>query len=274
MSDLECVQGIRAISFSPVGGTETIVNALAENLGKALGIPVKKTSFTLPEKREMPLVCSPEELVVFGTPVYAGRVPNLLLPFLSTIQGNGAWVIPVVVFGNRNYDDALLELGRILQNTHAQVIAGGAFVSQHAFSNVLGAGRPNEEDCAQLQVFATAIVHKCQAKDKTKPIFLEDERKLVYFTPRDRHGTFIDIRKVTPKVGDTCNQCGLCAQRCPLGSINPENVREMTGACMKCCACEKHCPQGARYFDDPGYIYHREELEALYEKHAPVFWQV
>ena len=33
---------------------------------------------------------------------------------------------------------------------------------------------------------------------------------------------------------------------------------------MKCCKCIKGCPRGAKYFDDAGYLYHKEELEAMY----------
>jgi len=56
-----------------------------------------------------------EDAVVFGVPVYAGRVPNVLLKYLDKVQGNGALAVPIVLFGNRNYDDALIELRNILE---------------------------------------------------------------------------------------------------------------------------------------------------------------
>ncbi|MBQ5708933.1 MAG: ferredoxin, partial [Anaerotignum sp.] len=60
----------------------------------------------------------------------------------------------------------------------------------------------------------------------------------------------------------------ICAEVCPMGSINPENTKEYIGICIKCCACVKKCPSQARYYDDPGYLYHKEELEELYERRA------
>ena len=48
-------------------------------------------------------------------PVYAGRIPNLLLlKYLTSVKGNDALAVPIVLFGNRNYDDALIELRDIL----------------------------------------------------------------------------------------------------------------------------------------------------------------
>ena len=92
-----------------------------------------------------------------------------------------------------------------------------------------------------------------------------------YYKPRDREGNFINILKVKP-VTDLakCGGCGLCAQKCPMGSIAPDNVAEVAGICIKCCACVKGCPTGAKYFTDEGYLYHQHELEEMYQRRAEV----
>ena len=89
-----------------------------------------------------------------------------------------------------------------------------------------------------------------------------------YYRPRDRKGNPVDIRRVKPLTGDGCVNCGLCARVCPMGSISPENVREFTGICIKCGACIKKCPQHAKYYDDAGYLYHRNELEEGLKRRA------
>ena len=90
-----------------------------------------------------------------------------------------------------------------------------------------------------------------------------------YYTPRDRAGNPINILKVKPKTDmSRCGGCGLCADLCPMGSIDPADVSAVRGICIKCCACVKGCPIGAKFFDDAGYLYHQHELEAQYARPA------
>ena len=105
-----------AMYFSPTGGTEKAVKTTAQALAAKLGLPLESYDFTLPQGREKDAVFGEGDLVVCGTPVIAGRVPNVLLPYLTEqVKGSGAYAVPVVSFGNRNYDDALIELRNILE---------------------------------------------------------------------------------------------------------------------------------------------------------------
>lgn len=57
------------------------------------------------------------ELCVIAVPVYGGRVAATALQRLQRLKGNGSPAILVVVYGNRDYEDALLEL----RNTAVQL---------------------------------------------------------------------------------------------------------------------------------------------------------
>ena len=52
------------------------------------------------------------------------------------------FAVPVVTFGNRNYDNALIELRNELENNHFHTIAAGAFVAQHAFYRLISNDAP------------------------------------------------------------------------------------------------------------------------------------
>ena len=264
---------IWAVYFSGTGTTRRTVERIAGGIASRLNLPAESVDFSRPAVRQETLGFGEKDLVVFGTPVYAGRVPNVLLPFLrERIVGGGALAVPVVLFGNRNYDDALIELRNILAADGMHPIAAGAFVGEHSFSRVLGADRPNAEDEALMDEFAARVAELAAGLDAApvKSVAVRGQEPLrPYYTPRDRAGNPINILKVKPKTDlSRCGGCGLCADLCPMGSIDPTDVSAVRGICIKCCACVKGCPTGAKFFDDAGYLYHQHELEAQYARPA------
>ncbi len=158
----EMKKSINAMYFSATGTTKTIVCCIADTMLKSLGLRElgKNIDFTLPIAREAAVSFSQEDIVIVGVPVYAGRVPNVLLAFLNRLNGNGAWAIPVVVYGNRDYDDALIELRDILIARGFTAIAGAAFIGEHSFSKVLAENRPDGKDMDIARVFANQICRK------------------------------------------------------------------------------------------------------------------
>ena len=267
------LEKIWAVYFSGTGTTRRTVERIAGGIASRLNLPAESVDFSRPAVRQETLCFGEKDLVVFGTPVYAGRVPNVLLPFLrERIMGGGALAVPVVLFGNRNYDDALIELRNILTADGMHPIAAGAFVGEHSFSRVLGADRPNAEDEALMDEFAARVAELAAGLDAApvKSVAVRGQEPLrPYYTPRDRAGNPINILKVKPKTDmSRCGGCGLCADLCPMGSIDPADVSAVRGICIKCCACVKGGPIGAKFFDDAGYLYHQHELEAQYARPA------
>lgn len=268
-----------AVYFSGTGTTEKTVTHIAKAIAKKLDTEFDTFSYTLPQNREQELIFSADDLVVFGSPVYAGRVPNVLLPYLTgKVKGNGAMAVPVVLFGNRNFDDGLIELRNVLETDGFHTVAAAGFVGEHSFSRTLGAGRPDADDVALMDQFAVGVAEKVSALTELpqQPVAVRGEDPIrPYYTPRDRQGTPINILKVKPKTDPAkCTACGWCAAHCPMGSISPEDPSQVTGICIKCCACVKGCPTGAKYYDDAGYLYHQHELEEGYARRADVelFW--
>jgi ferredoxin len=263
----EIKKRVSAFYFSATGTTKKITEKLAMEISAMSGSDsCEIIDFTLPEARKKQYPFSDRDIVVVGVPVIAGRVPNILLKFLNTVKGNGAAAVATVMYGNRNYDDALKELWDILEEDGFRVLSGCAFIGEHSFSDTLAKNRPDEEDLKTAVDFAAKMIEKINtseihvAKSRAKEKVYRD-----YYKPRDKEGNPVDFRKITPKTGSACTDCKICAEVCPMGSIDHEDVTILNGICIKCCACIKKCPVQAKYFDDENFIKHKRELEEEYE---------
>ena len=257
---------LKTFYFSATDTTKKIVTGIAGKLAESAGKTVAENfNFTLPEARKEPARFTGQDIVVAGVPVYAGRVPNVLLKYVNTTEGNGALAIAVVVYGNRHYDDALVEWRDILEARGFRVIAAGAFVGEHSFSRILGGNRPDAEDMLRVAEFAGQLYRKISTADALETVSVPGEYPYrPYYRPKDKDGNPASILKVVPKTGDDCIHCGLCVSLCPVGSIDAEDESRITGICIKCCACIKYCPVEAKYFDDANYLWHKEELEVAF----------
>lgn len=264
--------------FSPTGTSKKAVNHISDRLAKLLDIPKLSRDFTLPDARRTPLSFQAPGLVVFGLPTIAGRVPNLLIEYLKEIDGQGCLALPIVMFGNRNFDNALIELSDLCIHGGMKTIAAAAIVGEHSFSSQLGRNRPDPCDLKEIDNFADKIFDKLKKLEDAS--FQEYPEKVQvpgqagpdyggYYMPQDSRGRHIDIRKVKPVTDmEACTDCKICYNSCPMGSIDYEDVSKTPGVCIKCCACIKKCPEGAKSFKDKGYIYHKKELEKVFAERA------
>lgn len=258
------VDRVIALFYSATGCTDRVVSQLAETVASKGNLPIQRLDITRPAMHEQDYSFTDKDLVIAGTPTYAGRVPNKLLPFWSTrLQGGGALTVPVVLFGNRNYDHALAEICAVLQRDGFHTLAAAAFVGRHAFTDTLGFGRPDYEDRRQIDAFAQAIIQKMERLDSPPPpICVPGDPNAPYYIPKGVDGQAVNFLKAKPQTNlARCTNCGVCARVCPMGAIDPKNVANVTGICIKCQACVRKCTKNAKYFDDPAFLSHVSMLE-------------
>ena len=265
------IKKIKAVFFSATGNTEKAVESLAYQLSEKLAVPFEKDDFTLPEGHTEIRQFDSSDLVIFGVPTYAGRVPNKVLPFVQNLfQGNGAFAVAVVTFGNRSFDNSLSELDSELKKNNFSVLGSGAVVCHHAFANV-GTGRPNSTDQEQLASFADAVFEKLQIASNPLPDVpvKRNEALTAYYVPLGLDGKPAKFLKAVPVTDkETCDNCGICAAHCPMGSIDKTDCSQIIGICIKCQSCITRCPKNAKYFDDPAFLSHKAMLEKNYTRAA------
>ena len=88
------IKKVWAVYFSGTGTTKKTVRRIAAGMAQALDAELAVYDFTTPAARQRELRFGTEELAVLGVPVYAGRVPNVLLPYLTKqLHGGGALAV-------------------------------------------------------------------------------------------------------------------------------------------------------------------------------------
>lgn len=212
----------------------------------------------------------PGELLLLVLPVYAGRLPNKIVPDLKAcFYANGAWAIPMVTYGNRDFGDALSELCLLMREAGFNLPAAAALVGEHAFSPKLACGRPDSLDLSELKAFAKAVTPIFSQENFSDVVPSGNTPPGPYYTPLQEDGSPANFLKAKPQTdSELCTGCGLCADLCPMESISREDPSETKGICIKCMACVRNCPTGAKSFTDEAFLSHVRMLEKNFSQRA------
>ena len=261
---------VKAYYFSPTGGTLEVLRNFAEPLGRLLLTKVEYHSYTLPKEREELPQFDRDDVIVWATPVYAGRIPNKTLDYVrQAIHAYGNPSVALVTFGNRAYDNALAELVGLMREGGMQPVGAAAVVTRHSFSDTLGTGRPDERDYTLLDDFAVHMAGRVLAARKGKSFQLTvpgEAHPERYYTPLKTNSAPAGFLKAKPSCDtDRCTRCGKCHDVCPMGSIAVnDGIPSFDGICIKCQACRRICPTGAIAFTDPEYLSHVAMIEQTF----------
>ncbi len=274
------IEKVTGVYFSPTGTTKEVVEYTVKKLSALLNVTYEIHSYTLPENRRTGFDFDDKDLVVWGTPVYAGRIPNKTLAYVeNALSGGGSYSIPVVTFGNRSFDDGIDELLGIFKSRGSVVIGAMAVVANHVFSDFLAKGRPDKEDFAKIDEFCKNMSEKLRDAKGGEAIELDYQIKkredLVYYIPKKENGEPARFLKAKPVVEpNLCCKCKKCVELCPMGSITlREEMPDFDGVCIKCQSCIKVCPTGALQFVDEDFLSHVRMLEKNFaEKKESVFF--
>ena len=217
--------------FSPTGGTKKVADAIAAGLGT----PVVEMDLT---KADSAVNMGENDALMAVLPVFAGRVPPISLERLSALKGSGQKAVAVVVYGNREFDDALLETKDALEANGFRVIAAAAFIAEHSMARSIAANRPDAEDEALCRQFAADVMAKA---DDAATVKVPGNAPYKELKPSAFH----------PAASESCIKCGACAEQCPVGAIPVDAPSETRNdLCINCMRCAAVCPVSSRALPD------------------------
>ena len=183
-------QTITVICFSPTHTSRAIAGAVADGMartrcgaGATASCPsiVRTLDLTL-DRSDEPIILTSGETVVLGAPVYAGRVAPEAVRRLKRIQIAAGASIPAVVtvtYGNRNYEDALVELYDLALSLGLTPFAAGAFIGEHSYSTPampIAEGRPDSMDLADASIFGGECARKLESPGAFAPFHIKGNR--------------------------------------------------------------------------------------------------
>lgn len=229
------VSKIDLIYFSPTNSTKRVLELLA-GVWKKDAVHWDMTDYAYAEKSGE---FAAGDLVYMGVPSYGGRVPALAAKRLGQMRGQKTPAVLAVTYGNRDYEDTLLELSDIARRQGFVPTAAVAAVTEHSILRQYASGRPDEEDKEELRHFGEAIRDRIWSQSQEEAPSLPVKGNHPY-----RGYSEVPLK---PYTGKKCTGCGLCAKKCPAGAISPEDPRQTDKTkCISCMRCVRICSNHAR----------------------------
>ncbi len=224
---------VYTIVFSPTGGTKKAADLFAEAFCKdyvTIDLTERGRDFSKDAFVQ-------EDICIVAVPSYGGRVPDAAVSRLRQMKGNGAGAILMVVYGNRDYDDTLVELQDTLTDAGFSCVAAVASIAEHSIMRQFATGRPDAQDAQELSDFAGQIRRKMEEGTGSGQVVLPGNH------PYKSYGGV----PMKPQAGKSCTRCGRCERECPVGAIRADDPTVTdNAACISCMRCIAVCPQKAR----------------------------
>lgn len=234
------IKAVCTIAYSPTRTSYRIGRAIAAGVAAMEENDIDLTYL----KEGLSRSCSANELAIIVAPVYGGRVASKAIERLSAVRGSQTPAIVAVVYGNREFEDALLELTDVANQAGFLVAGAGAFVGEHSFSTAempVAVDRPDEMDLAVATEFGAKV------RDIVSRFDDPGQLKLPQIPGNRPYKEGVSSLPFGPRIDEGhCTLCGICVPLCPVGALNiGEKLALDVSRCTLCCACSKNCPEAA-----------------------------
>ena len=242
-------QSLQVVFFSPTKNTQKILAQIAGGMNLPytpepfIDITTKINQKIINEK----IV---GDIILFGVPVYISKIPSMVLPVITALEGNGRWIIPVAVSGHVTHGECLENMIWVFKQQNFRILAAAKFIGRHSFTSaefLLGENRPNQDDMHIAREFGKKVRNKL-GKSPTELVIQgiapsgDAEEKI----PERKAQVLVDSPVHDP---EKCVRCRVCYAHCPVEAIdfdsfaneqNPFVVDE--DLCFRCFGCVFVCP--------------------------------
>ena len=213
-----------------------------------------------------PLKMTEADTLLFAMPVYGGYIPKFCAELVKNLVGNNTPAIIMAVYGNRHFDNALIQAKNLLQEQGFKVIAAGAFVAEHSIFPKVGFGRPNVDDYKAMEAFANKCKELLGRRDSLS------NKEITVYGDKDYDATVFKGVPFYPDGDDTCIRCMKCVADCPVKAIDVADPSKTDAAkCIACGSCICVCPVGARDYHSELYKKAQVGFEERCKKSMPAF---
>ena len=255
---MNCELNLRTIYFSATGTSKKIALAISQSI--ATEFVVEDITFQSLQNTSY----ATDDLLCIAVPVYGGGVAPVALKRLDAIRGNNTPAVVVVVYGNRNFERAAVQMSDFLAERGFVTIAVAAFVGEHSYSteqSPIAVGRPMVEDINDANRFGELVKQKLTKGLESVDVSTlqcpdsgeENVKAFVEFVKGYQAEQAKNPVKLLPITDENrCVMCGVCVDVCPMEAIDCEDVSVVDPTlCIKCCACVKECPKEAKLLNSP-----------------------
>lgn len=230
------ISKITAVFFSPTGGTKRVLDAFCA----AFPLPVEELDVTPFFSQGKSHSFAEDELVIFAAPVYAGRIVPLAIERFGMMKGKRTPAVCLAVYGNRAYEDALIELTDFAKQNGFVPFAAAAALAEHSIMHSVAHGRPDTADVQKLAAFAPQVWQKLE-------LCPDADALGVVSVPGNRPYKEFKAVGFVPTASSACTRCRRCASHCPTGAISPACPDKTDkDRCIYCMGCVSICPVHAR----------------------------
>lgn len=222
---------IYGVYFSPTDNSKKYVDYISQSIEK------NATMIDLTFKEES-IILNSDDLMIVVAPVYAGRIPNVARGRFKNIKGNNTPCILIATYGNRHYDDALVEMDDLFSSQGFMTIGACAVIGRHTYGDIQ-VDRPNAED---LEMTCNYVKERISLNIPTRNI------------PGNHHeDEIVNKGRFHPQTLEGCIKCMKCVHECPVGAIL-DDCSTISDACISCFRCIRHCPVSQKTMTDEAYI--------------------